>query len=233
MRYRSLDVLRGFALVNMIIYHGLWDMVNIWNVKIPWFYSDVAHLWQQCICSMFILLSGFCFNFGRRKLKRGLLILACSALITLITVVFMSENLILFGILSFFGSAMLIMLPFDRVLKNSNPYICLIISLSLFILTKNIAFGGLPNSWYANLFTAYLGLPPRGFVSQDYFPIIPWLFLYIAGYFLFMVFKKHNLLDYLNVLKCKPLEWIGKRSLVIYMLHQPILYIVLYFICLI
>lgn len=43
----------------------------------------------------------------------------------------------------------------------------------------------LPRSWYANLFTAGLGFPGPGFVSSDYFALLPWLLLFWTGYFLY------------------------------------------------
>lgn len=226
-RYTALDILRGFALINMIIYHAIWDMVNIFNIKMPWFTSRCGFIWQQIICCTFILLSGFCFNLGSHKLKRGLTVIGCSIAISLITAVFMPKNIILFGVLSLIGSGMLIMIPLDKVFKKINPYIGLIIFICLFVCLRNVNQGGLPEVWYANLITAYLGFPPDSFVSQDYFSLIPWLFLYIAGYFLYGIFKNQRFLTYLTLVQNKPLEWIGRHSLIIYMAHQPILYVLL------
>ena len=224
MRYKGLDILRGFALVNMIIYHALWDMVDVFGIRLRWFESPGAAIWQQFGCSIFILLSGFCFNLGRHRVKRGITVLACSAVISGVTAVVIPQNLILFGVLTFLGSAMLIMIPLDKAFSKVNPFVGAVASFLLFISTKNIPLGGAPDGWYANLFTAYLGFPPSEFVSQDYFPIIPWLFLFVAGYFLHNIFKKHNLMYVLSRVQCEPLEWMGRHSLIIYMLHQPLLY---------
>lgn len=49
-RYDYLDTLRGLALISMIFYHGVWDLVYIGNVDWEWFRSDAAFIWQQSIC---------------------------------------------------------------------------------------------------------------------------------------------------------------------------------------
>ena len=83
--------------------------------------------------------------------------------------------------------------------------------------------GQLPDSLYANLLTAYLGFPGPGFYSTDYFSLIPWLFLFWAGFYLYKVVGRPRM-EPLRRSICPPLGWIGRHSLVIYMLHQPVLY---------
>ena len=41
----------------------------------------------------------------------------------------------------------------------------------------------LPNGWYRNFITTYLGFPMPGFHSSDYLSLLPWVFLYAAGSF--------------------------------------------------
>lgn len=235
-RYPLIDFIRGFALINMVIYHLIWDLVYIFGVNMNWYVSKPGHLWQQTICITFIFLSGFCWNFGKRKIKRGLEILAVSFLITIFTAVFMPENTILFGVLTLLGSAALLMVPLNKVLKNFNIYVGFFISLIVFVLTKNISSGvislggfqvNIPENLYLNLFTAYLGFPPRGFMSVDYFPIIPWTFLYIAGYFFYLIIKKLNWVKPLQINLFPPIQWWGRKSLIIYVIHQPVIYIIL------
>ncbi len=233
-RYVLLDFIRGFALINMILYHLIWDIVHIFGVNIDWYTSQAGYVWQQCICYTFIFLSGFCWGLGRKKLKRGAVVLAASFVITAVTAVFMPENIILFGVLTLIGSAALIMIPAERLLGRMNAYAGLIGALVKFALTRHIARGAislgafellkLPQGWYANLFSAYLGFPPESFVSQDYFPVIPWIFLYAAGYFLCRIAKQRGWMKHLTYSISSPIEWCGRKSLIIYMLHQPIIY---------
>ncbi len=239
-RYFLLGSLRGIALISMILYHTVWDMVYIFGCDFSWFYGVRGYLWQQSVCFSFILISGICSAIGKKKLFGAIKVLLCSVLITAVTVIFMPQNIILFGILSLIGSSMLLMIPLKKVLKNINPWLGLLISVFLFILTKNLSSGyiealgfklvQLPKGWYSNLFTAYLGFAPDGFISYDYFPIIPWVFLYISGYFIYHILKRRRILKILYKPRIKPLEYIGRHSLIIYMLHQPVVYTILYII---
>ncbi len=224
-RYTFIDALRGFAIINMILYHALWDVNYIFGVKIVWYTSNIGYVWQQMICCTFIFVSGLCFPLGKHKLKRGLITLGCSAIISIVTVLFMPQNIVLFGILSLIGSSIVITIPCERLLQKINCYLGFVAFVAAFVLAKN--FASYPQWLYSNLFTAYLGFPPQGFVSMDYFPLIPWLFLFISGYFACSIFKKHNLMPLMNKIKCRPLQWAGRHSLVIYMVHQPVIYVLL------
>ena len=233
-RYNILDTIRGFALLNMIIYHAVWDLVYIFNFNWNWYRSDGAYIWQQCICWTFILLSGFCFSFGHTKLKRGILVFLCGLLITIVTCTLMPESRVVFGILTLLSSCMLLMIPLEKIFMKWNPYIGAIFSFSLFVLSRNANRGylgfeswkflALPDSLYQNLFTAYIGFPANNFYSTDYFALLPWFFLFLAGFFLHQIFKKNDWLKFFEPHVCKPLEWIGKHSLPIYVVHQPIIY---------
>jgi uncharacterized membrane protein len=84
----------------------------------------------------------------------------------------------------------------------------------------------LPAVLYQNLFSAYLGFPANEFFSTDYFSLLPWSFLFLTGYYLFGLLQKHKLLKHLQSdIRC--LSFLGKHSLLIYLLHQPIIYGVL------
>lgn len=224
-------------MISMIVYHAMWNLVYMFGVNIPWYRSDGAYIWQQSICWTFILLSGFCWSLGRRKLRRALEVLAISTIISLVTVFLMPDNLILFGVLSAIGTSMLLMIPLDKVYSKINPYIGMLACIALFVVTRNVNAGvlgfegwkwfHLPSSWYANLFTAYLGFPPSSFWSCDYFSVFPWIFLYQTGYFLYMIFRKRQLSGVLHMAELPILSWLGRNSLIIYALHQPVVYVVL------
>lgn len=235
-RLNTIDLIRGIAILNMIIYHALWNLAYIFGVEVSLFYSSFAYIWQQLICCTFIILAGFCHFLSKNPLKRGLITLFCSFLISFVTILIMPENKILFGILNLIGSLAIILTPFTKLFKKAKPLIAIFISIFLFILTKHINKGYLAlgnfvllninSKFYNNLITAYFGFPPSYFYSSDYFPILPWIFLYIFGYFLYIFLKQKNWLIYLKHSYFKPLERLGKSSLVIYMLHQVVLYLI-------
>lgn len=104
-RYALLDELRGLDLVSMMLYHGCWDLVNLFGIQADWYYGLPGHLWQQSICWVFILLSGFCVQLGHQTLRRGAQVFGAGALVTAVTLLFMPEDRVVFGVLTLLGSA--------------------------------------------------------------------------------------------------------------------------------
>ena len=234
-RYALLDELRGLDLISMMCYHGLWDVVFLFGVQLPWYTGMPGHLWQQSICWVFILLSGFCLPMGHHPYKRGALVFGAGALVTAVTLLFMPEDRVVFGVLTFLGSAMLLTGLLEPLLKKIPPAAGLAVSAVLFALTYHLderwlGFGGLrlalPDAWYANYFTAFFGFLPFDFYSTDYFALLPWLFLFWAGYFLHGVVGRARM-EPLRRSVCPALGWMGRHSLVLYLLHQPVIYGVL------
>ncbi len=226
MRLFKIDAFRGITLISMIAYHTMWDLVYLYGIRISWYDKAPGTVWQQSICWTFILLSGFSWSLGHHHLKRGLTVFISGALVTLATFLFMPDEVVWFGILTFIGTAMLLMIPIDRVLKNaSSPASSFLIPVSfvLFLVTKNIYYSSFPGG---NYLTAFLGFPFPGFFSTDYFPVIPWFFLYLTGYFISRALPD-NARNILIKSICPPLEFIGRHTLIIYMLHQPVIYGVL------
>ena len=234
-RLHLLDALRGFLMLNMIAYHGMWNLVNLFGVKAGWYAGTPKYLWQQFICWSFILLSGFCWSMSRSHLKRGLLVFGGGCIVSVVTCLVMPENRILFGILTCIGSCVLLMIPLERLLKKIPAGIGAVLSFFLFALLRNcprgtLGFEGfvictLPDFLYRNHLTAYLGFPHSGFFSTDYFSLLPWIFLFMTGYFLFRITSRVRLNEKLFARGRFPLlNSVGRHSLLVYLLHQPVLY---------
>ena len=149
-------------------------------------------MWQQSICWVFILLSGFCLPLGHHPFRRGAVVFGAGALVTAVGV---AVSALLFWVtyptMSGFWN-----LPGGRL--------------------------ALPQALYASYPTAYLGFMPKSFFSTDYFPLLPWLFLFWAGYFLHHLVGRGRLAP-LRRSVCPPLGWMGRHSLVLYLLHQPVI----------
>ena len=96
-RYFALDRIRAIALLNMIAYHTIWDLVYLFGFGWKWFQSDVAYIWQQAICWTFIFLSGFCQSLGNETLKRGLQISFVGLLISVVTNIVIPQSRVLFS----------------------------------------------------------------------------------------------------------------------------------------
>lgn len=171
-RYALLDELRGLDLISMMLYHGTWDAVYLFGVAVPWYAGTPGRLWQQSICWGFILLSGFCLPMGHHPVKRGAAVFGAGALVTAVTLLFMPENVVLFGVLTLLGSAMILTGLLEKALQKVPPVAGFLVSFALFALTYHTMDGYwglgalrwlLPRGLYANCFTAYLGFYPLGF----------------------------------------------------------------------
>lgn len=234
-----IDEYRGFVVLDMVAYHAIWDLVYMFGVDIQWYKSDAGHIWQQWICWSFILVSGFCWQMGKHPLKRGLLVYAAGALVSLVTVLVMPNSKVLFGVLTLLGSCMILMIPLDLLCEKIPAVAGAVVSFLLFLFTYPVNRGylglgaknvmTLPQEWYANSFTTYLGFMEKGFFSTDYFSLFPWLFLFITGYFLYKVVmaNTNRIIKDLEKSVCPSFGWIGKHALIIYLLHQPVIYVVL------
>ena len=234
-RLHLLDALRGFLMLNMIAYHGMWDLVYLFGVKAGWYSGTPKYLWQQFICWSFILLSGFCWSFSRNHLRRGLMVFGGGAVISLVTNLLMPENRILFGVLTCIGSCMLLLIPLEKHLRKIPAIAGILISFGLFFLLRNCHKGSLgfeslvlaplPGWLYRNNVTAFLGFPQPGFFSTDYFPLIPWIFLFLTGFYLRILLDRYDLTRQLFSRGRVPLlNQVGRWSLQVYMVHQPVLY---------
>lgn len=231
-RFETLDTIRGCALASMILYHANWDLVYMFGVDWPWYHGFGAYVWQQSICWTFILLSGYCASLGRRRLRRGLTVFACGALITAVTWLFMPSNLVYCGVLTLLGASSMLLLPLRPLLERLPTEAGLIGSFFLFLLFRDVNAGylgfeglrvaALPRGLYRSRLTALLGFPPAGFFSTDYFSLLPWFFLFLTGYFLYRL--QAAAAGQTEGRRIPLLTFMGRHSLPVYMLHQPVVY---------
>ncbi len=249
-RYPKIDILRGLCLISMIAYHTVWDLVYIHGLNMVWYRSELARVWQQSICWTFILLAGFCLPMGTHHIRRGAVVFGAGGLVTAVTLIVMPEQPIIFGVLTFIGSSVILVGLIDGVLKKVMSPILSVIGMVMnflaFAFTYSVnyravgVFGEelirLPGTLYHNYFTTFLGFPPAEFASTDYFSIVPWIFLFMIGYFAHFIMMKSGenmgepgrVCRWLQRGRCKPLEWLGRHSLLVYMVHQPVIYGILW-----
>ena len=231
--YGLLDTVRGVCILSMVAYHGMYDLVDIFGLPSAWYTGLPGYIWQQSICWTFILLSGLCWQLSRRHVKRGLLLVGCGAAITLITWLVMPSQRILYGVLNLLGLSALLLIPLDKVFRKIPAWAELGGALLLFALTKNVSRGSLgfeglvlcrlPRWLYATDLLAVVGFPSPSFWSTDYFPLLPWFFLFCAGYFLWSLLDKSPRAKALLRPGLRPLSFLGRHSLALYLIHQPAL----------
>ena len=232
-RYHLIDALRGLALLNMLGMHFLYDVNVIYGREPRWYLRPGVQLWQQYICWSFILIAGFSFHWGRKNnLRRGVLLNVCGLVITAVTLIVMPEEAIWFGILNFMGCAVLLTIPLEGALHKCRPAAGLAVCFALFVLLRYIDSGvigigpwiwRLPESLYRFRALAPLGFPDAGFRSSDYFPMLPWYLLFLCGWFPGKLFQARPDWQRIARTKVPVLSALGRRTLWVYMLHQPVL----------
>ena len=236
-RYHLLDALRGFAIYHVIIFHFLYDVYVVYGLQPDWPYQTWVQLWQKNGCGLFVLVSGMVFALGRNTFKRGLQLQILGLIITLVTVFFAPSEAIYYGILTFFGSAMWLTLLLKKLLVRVPAVAGMLSSVVCYILTKDIA-SGVGSFFGTKLFTfpewlyqdcfAILGFHSNNFYSSDYVPLLPHIFVFWFGMYLFAWLREHNLTPLLTGGNYKIFTFPGTHSLETYILHQPILMAICY-----
>ena len=232
-RIWAVDALRGLALLNMLAYHAMYDWVYIFGHPSGWYdiFSTPCHVWQQYICWSFLLLSGYSFSLAKNPWKNGLVTAGCAAVLSAVTILFMPGEAIWFGVLHLNACAVLLTCLVRPALERLPAAPALAGCAALFALTNQLPWGYLgferwhlaavPDALYrANLF--WLGLPDlTRFASADYFPLLPWVFLFWCGVFAARLWRPAPSAPPRAL---APLCAIGRHTLPLYMLHQPVIY---------
>lgn len=229
-RVGFLDELRGLCILLMVLYHAAYDLVMIFHVNILFFHWPVLRFAQSFVAGIFIFVSGIACRYSKSNAKRGLIVLALGFVITAVTFYMFKEQAIYFGILHLLGTSMLLFALLQNVLNLFSPFAGMLLFLALFAVTYRLPDGMLGLGAFSFRLPAFLYearyLLPFGFggMGADYFPLVPWLFLFLAGSFVGIPLRENALPRWFYDTHSKPLAAIGRRTIFIYVLHQPILY---------
>lgn len=213
----------------MVLFHLCYD-INLY--KDLDFYNNILinKIWQLSIAVSFFLISGISSNFlsSKENIKRGIKTSVLGFLISLITYLFVRDQLIIFGVLNGLGACMIIIGLTKKYINIDKKFWWVFIA--IFIITYNIPHKRilritLPSFLYdMNLF--FMGFPSDSFHSTDFFPIIPWIFIYMGGYLIGKILIDKNFYNLYG--KESNLSKIGQNSILIYLIHQPIIYVLVY-----
>ncbi len=236
-RVGIIDEVRGIAVISMVIYHLYFDLVYFYGQDFGKIVDTIFEWWQPLIAGTFIFISGASSLFSRNNFKRGALCFFLGMAFTFATAFITPNAPIYFGVLHFLGIAMMIYGFIGHGTEHIPAVLGIILFAIVFVFTWNVPSGyvgffGLFKIYLpANLYSAKLlfplGFPSADFASLDYFPLIPYLFLFFAGASAGQLFKSGRAAKGFYMTRFNGLAWTGRHALIIYILHQPVLIAIL------
>lgn len=222
-----IDELRGLAVLAMIAHHIAFNLIYFLGFSVPWleaFMDSIAfEVLQTAFVAVFLGLSGICCHFTRRPLLRAGRVFLGALAVSAVTFLVYPDEAIWFGILHCLAVLMALYALFKKSLDRVPRLWGLLISAILFFLSFRIPGGKIlwwdvPKMLYDSGLLMPLGFPAPSFESLDYVPLFPHLFLFSAG-----VFLGNRALPE-GRMHSRLLAFCGRHSLLIYLLHQPIVF---------
>ena len=236
-RFWEVDLLRGVAILLMVLYHLVFDLnyFAVYDIDVSsGFWLAVA----RAAASLFLLLVGLSLTlshsrarllgqedrFRLRLLKRSGWILSLAFGITIVTYLFIGKGFIVFGVLHLIGLSLLLAYPFLRLKRANIIFGLLFVLLGIYL--QNIS-AGFP--WLL-----WLGVAPPDFYSVDYFPVFPWFGVILVGMGLgSQLYPGYRRWIPVPDISASPLvralAFLGRKSLAVYLIHQPVMIAIIYF----
>lgn len=232
-RLWEVDSLRGVAIIMMVIYHLMWDLHGFAGYDIE-MYSGFWHYFQLATASLFIGLVGVSltlrYHAGQRKgrhsyasaARRGLVIFFWGLVVGVVTFLFDPARYVRFGILHFIGFAILVSYPLA-----GRAWFSGVLGVLILLFGRVAGLFAVDSPWLG-----WLGLDLTIRPALDYFPVIPWLGVALLGIWAGHLFFPHGKPRWRQPDKNDAgplplLQLAGQNALLIYLVHQPLLLLVL------
>ncbi len=225
-RIWEIDFLRGVLIPGMILIHLLYDVVELYAF-VDWQYPAWYFHFRNNYGALFVMLSGVSVTLGSHSVRRGMTVFAGGMLCTLATVCMyylgMANRgiIIYFGVLHCIGVCMMLWPLFRR----APVWLLAGLGIILAVVGLYLRFQIFDFPWLV-----VLGFAFRGFSSSDYFPLMPNLGYFLVGAALGKALYRQKRTRFPRVNEdCIPIRMMtfcGRHSLLIYLLHQPVLSLV-------
>ncbi len=223
-RYIAIDAARGVAIVMMVIFHFTYDLNHFNYIDVD-FYRDPFWLnFRTLIVTFFLCLVGISLQLAtgkginlRRYGSRLLLLIGAAGLVTFGSYLVFPDRVILFGILHFIALTTVIGLLFRR-------FYWMNLLLGILLLAVGNLF---QHAWFNAPALHWIGLVTQGPRTVDYVPLLPWFGVVLLGMFLGRLIEKYPLLSVTPRPRSglvRSLALGGRHSLLIYLIHQPLLF---------
>lgn len=223
-RIWELDFLRGAFVLGMVLVHLIYDLQSIWNTTL---FSDnpLYNFLSEWGGALFFLVSGICVTLGSHPIRRGFIVFGCGLVVSVVTWGLYALDLagkgliIYFGVLHCLGICMLLWPLFRRL-----PWWILAV-LAAAIIVYGIYLDDV--RYDCSMWLIPLGFKPYRFASSDYFALLPFLGFFLAGSLIgrFVYADKTTRFPKIDPRNgvIRFFSLLGRWSLPIYLLHQPVL----------
>ncbi|MBP3885600.1 MAG: DUF1624 domain-containing protein [Olsenella sp.] len=231
----AFDALRGFSVISMVLFHYCYDVRFIAGHDLPFFEPPLQYVWRCSISWAFVFIAGCMSVYSRSNARRSLKYLTLAAAIFVVTSVVSVDTPISFGVIFCMGACTLVSHLINSAGLRPRGWLPAILLLVLFVFAVHVPEGyvgvpgmtvRLPRELYSTPWLSWLGFPGPQFSSGDYYPLIPYLFLYLSGQSWAREMKSVGYPAWFTKLRLAPLEFIGRHALEIYVIHQPILLLI-------
>jgi uncharacterized membrane protein len=225
LRLPLVDVLRGFAVAQMIVYHFIYDLNHFGWLKLRMLVDQPWTGWRTAIVTQFLLLVGVSLVL-RTSFKPSLRdfwfrwaqVAGAALLVSLGSWLVFGPRFIWFGILHFIAATLLLARPLVRL----GPWnIALgVVALAAGLAFAHSAFNATPMSA-----VGFVTAKPR---TEDYVPLFPWLGVVLIGAGIGALWQRAGwrvpvALAPLNERPPRVLLLLGTWALTVYLVHQPLM----------
>ncbi len=229
-RFPEIDIARGIAVIMMVVFHTAFDLRFLGIVPLN-VTTGFFRILALVTASLFLFLVGVSLSISsayaetrldRREfvvkyIVRGAFILALGLGITLVTWILIPSVYIRFGILHLIGLAVMVSPLYSRLTWQN------LLLGAIFIALGPVVAGIRGSQWLL-----WSGIHPLSFASVDYTPLFPWMGVVLIGVFAGSVlYPLGNRRPESSAFSFAPLEFLGRHSLAIYLIHQPVIITVL------
>ena len=217
-RIEIIDAARGLAVILMVAHHALYDAVEFLGAP-PWFFANpVFSVLHPIFAGLFIFLCGVSSRFSHSNIKRGLKTAGAAVAVSIVT--WFIGMPIVFGILHLLAVCMLLYGVAGKLIERIPQRLAAVLWITLIVLSalalQYIALDA-KHLWI-------LGWPQRWFFSADYFPLLPWIFVFLLGTWAGEPIRNKKLPNWFYDTRVRMLPSVGRHSFAVYLIHQPLLY---------
>ncbi len=228
-RFPAIDVIRGLCLLAMAAYHFTWDSGYLWFLESDPANTPIGKWVAHSIAWSFLTLVGISLVLGHGAGirwpafgRRLMILLGAAVAVSIGTYAVFGHEFVFFGILHCIALASILGLAFVRL----PAFVSLVAALAIFLLAKYGTFPAFDApAWY------WLGLNVTQPDTADYQPLIPNFGFVLIGMALGKALLQAAPAWAMAPARSWPargLSFLGKHSLVFYLVHQPIIFGLLY-----